>query len=223
MQSFNEFVESLRKNGASSVEIEFHPPQVVCEDASEVNVGIFGARLDLAGAKFVRIDFFPPETALPQQQPPPPEAKIFGTVVKSASAPMSDVRPLDVAIAQASAQLPVIKEPAPAIKEPEAAKPAADQKPKRESKKTKSIAAEAPKDEPHLPVATSELPKPADVYDVFVETVEQDDGTKSDVKRALLEKMSLDDMLRVNAGFQLGLDTDVATEDLRAELLTCFI
>lgn len=232
MTSFTEFVETLRRNSVSSIGIEFHPPQTVVAGENDTVLQFFGKSIELPGIKACMINFFPPQTS---GEPTPAGKK---TPQEPIAAPMPPVVPAPaVPVRTTSQPAKTEKQPEPENRD-EAVKPtvpekhaepekkaesaAAAETPKRESKKAKAEAvAAAPEHRPEPQAAA--LPKPADVYDVFVETVEQDDGTKSDVKRALIGRMTLDDMLRVNAGFQLGLDTDVATEALRAELLTCFI
>ena len=240
MISFTEFIETLRHNDVSSIGLEFHPPAAYApeKEASDIAACIFGKSIALAGVKFVKVDFFPP-----QQKPAPaldggkktlPQEPIVSIPAAAAAPAQPAAEPAKPEPELAAAAPVKTQEPEKPVQtekrspvEPEKPKPDPEKaaeaaKPKRESKKAKAEAAAAAP-EPRSEQQAAALPKPADVYDVFVETVEQDDGTKSDVKRALIGRMTLDDMLRVNAGFQLGLDTDVATEALRAELLTCFI
>ena len=231
MISFTEFIETMRRNDVSSIALEFHPPTAYApeKEGSDVELTVYGGSVALPGVKFCRVEFFPP-----QQKPEPqdPEKKPVPAAADPAPQPepvrpvaggTAEGNPKGVASADALPQPAAEAKPVEAAKKPEpepekrAEEPA---KPKRESKKAKA-AAETPKPQPAEPQPP--LPPPAGVYDVFVETIEQDDGTKTEVKRMLISKMTLDDMLRVNASFQLGLDTDVATEALRNEITSCFI
>jgi len=60
-------------------------------------------------------------------------------------------------------------------------------------------------------------------YEAFCDSVNKDDGavTKDD-RLALIDAMGLDDLLRVNNDFQLGLDTDKPVEAVREDVKECF-
>ena len=243
MFDFEKMVTSMRGNGVRRLELVFFDS---CgkikpnENERKAQVAALGNCLCIDGLNSVVVEFFPP-------QPPPPGMLID---LKPPSPPIPPLQPTTepekhddrvdalsyaAEAAKPAAEEAAVKDTAPEPKdlpkpqgpekkaepvaEPE--KPAeAAAKPKRERKERKP-GAETETKAPEQPAAA--MAKPDKVYDVFVETVEQDDGTKADVKRGLIAQMTLDDMLRVNATFCLGLDTDVATEALRAELTTCFI
>ena len=226
MLNLTEFIETMRRNDVYSIDLEFHPPTAYApeKEGSDVELTIYGGSVALPGVKFCRVEFFPPqqkpEPQDPEKKPVPAAAE---PVPKPEPVPLQPVKAVEptAAAPQAAAEA----KPVEAVKkpEPEPEKRAEEPvKPKRESEKAKSEA-EAPKPQPESAAAQPPLPPPAGVYDVFVETIEQDDGTKTEVKRLMISKMTLDDMLRVNASFQLGLDTDVATEALRNEITSCFI
>jgi outer membrane biosynthesis protein TonB len=63
-----------------------------------------------------------------------------------------------------------------------------------------------------------------DQYSRFVWLVENDDGSDEQAaeRGAILGKLSLTDLLRINNDFGLGLDTDKPTEEVRAEIVSCF-
>ena len=234
--TFPDFIESLRRNGVASIGLEFHPPTTVVEDTLVV-----GKSIELAGVKFVRVEFFAPQIPkgledeskptppLPPFQPTPEPERHDEELNRAAEAVCVELGLRKPVAEAAKIVTPLQPDGFAKPQEPEQkAEPvmptepaeAAAAKPKRERKERKP-AAETEVRAPEQPAAA--MAKPGKVYDVFVETVEQDDGTKADVKRGLIAQMTLDDMLRVNATFCLGLDTDVATEALRAELTTCFI
>ena len=58
------------------------------------------------------------------------------------------------------------------------------------------------------------------VYDAFVASTEKDGGSGPD--RDLIARMGLDDLLRLNNDFCLGLDTDVPENDLRKAAVESF-
>jgi len=61
------------------------------------------------------------------------------------------------------------------------------------------------------------------VYEAFCDLISADDGKVTPEERtALIDKMGLDDLLRVNNDFQLGLDTDKPVDDVRADVAECF-
>ena len=79
------------------------------------------------------------------------------------------------------------------------------------------------------PDATAEKPlvtpsaTPQKPYEAFCDLVSKDDGSVTKEQRLeLISKMGLDDLLRINNDFQLGLDTDKPTEDIRADVAECF-
>lgn len=60
-------------------------------------------------------------------------------------------------------------------------------------------------------------------YDMFCEKISSDDGTFTKEQRAeLIGLMKLDELLRVNNDFSLGLDTDKPVEDVRTDVIGCF-
>lgn len=224
MTPFTTFIETLRRNGVCSIGLEFHPPQtVIADEKNDTTFHHFGTSIELPGVKFVKIDFFEPQTKASESRTPDDDIRRH--------APLSDTPPVPPKpVPEQPKDEPTKAEPLKPSVRPEAEKAKTEPEPEPEKPKKSGKAKPESKPEPK-PENKSEaeftksapLPsKPANVYDVFVETVEQDDGTKSELKRSLIGQMTLDDMLRVNNDFQLGLDTDVATEALRAELLTCF-
>lgn len=61
------------------------------------------------------------------------------------------------------------------------------------------------------------------VYEAFCDLISADDGKVTPEERtALIDQMGLDDLLRVNNDFQLGLDTDKPVDDVRADVAECF-
>jgi outer membrane biosynthesis protein TonB len=77
------------------------------------------------------------------------------------------------------------------------------------------------------PVVTLDKAAPTakvDQYSRFVWLVENDDGSDEQAaeRGAILGKLSLTDLLRINNDFGLGLDTDKPTEEVRAEIVSCF-
>ena len=79
--------------------------------------------------------------------------------------------------------------------------------------------------EPAKKVTEDAVAKPSDknLYDAFCDMISSDDGTVTVEERlAKLDLMGLDDLLRVNNDFQLGLDTDKPIADLRADVIECF-
>lgn len=60
-------------------------------------------------------------------------------------------------------------------------------------------------------------------YEAFCDMISADDGKVTAEERvALINLMGLDDLLRVNNDFQLGLDTDKPVDDVRADVIECF-
>ena len=60
-------------------------------------------------------------------------------------------------------------------------------------------------------------------YETFTALITDDDGTVTKEQRAaLIEKMGLDDLLRVNNDFSLGLDTDKPVDEIRKDVIDCF-
>lgn len=82
----------------------------------------------------------------------------------------------------------------------------------------KAAVAEPAKPAP-APVAAASKPP----YEAFCDLISSDDGNvKAEERMDLLGRMGLDDLLRVNNDFQLGLDTDKPVEDVRADIIECF-
>lgn len=111
--------------------------------------------------------------------------------------------------------------------EKEPAKPAEPVKdePKAEKPKAEKSKAETAKDKPES-VKEKPTEKPAPhkgAYDEFLSLVEKDDGSNLAGKLApIAERLSLDELLRINNEFGLGLDTDKPTEKIRADLIECW-
>lgn len=60
-------------------------------------------------------------------------------------------------------------------------------------------------------------------YEVFCDMISSDDGKVTAEERvALINLMGLDDLLRVNNDFLLGLDTDKPVDAIRADVIECF-
>lgn len=238
MFDLEKLIRTLRNHGVYRLEVTFFEQP---SDAPKAQLQGVGDALSITGLNSAVVEFFTPvasakpepeiEQKIPSLMPvlvqAEKKADDGATAAAMPAQVVPPVKPREAAAVAApvaatpAAEKPVAAEPVavaaaagkPAIEE--SAAPAAEpSKPRKREKKGKAVpAAEAS--------ASSE--SPADVYERFVETIEHDDGTKTDLKRELIGQMSLDDMLRVNAGFCLGLDTDVATEALRSELLQCFI
>jgi len=92
----------------------------------------------------------------------------------------------------------------------------------------KTVAAQEPnKDDPVGTAAEKtagiSTATPKNVYETFCDLVSKDNGSVTKEQRLeLIAKMGLDDLLRVNNDFQLGLETDKPTEDIRADVAECF-
>ena len=64
---------------------------------------------------------------------------------------------------------------------------------------------------------------PKKLYDTLCAKITTDDGTFTVEERTgLIGRMGLDDLLRINNDFSLGLDTDKAVEDVREDVKNCF-
>lgn len=64
---------------------------------------------------------------------------------------------------------------------------------------------------------------PKKLYDHFCAKIAKDDGTFTVEERTdLIGRMGLDDLLRINNDFSLGLDTDKAVDDVREDVKNCF-
>ena len=222
MFDFEKMMASMRGNGVRRLELVFFDrcgeikPN---ENERKAQVAALGNCLCIDGLISVVVEFFQPQPT-PEPEKHDDRADALSYAAEAAKPAAEEAAVKDTAPEPKDLPKPQGPEKkAEPVAEPE--KPAeAAAKPKRERKERKP-GAETETKAPEQPAAA--MAKPDKVYDVFVETVEQDDGTKADVKRGLIAQMTLDDMLRVNATFCLGLDTDVATEALRAELTTCFI
>ncbi|OQA09463.1 MAG: hypothetical protein BWY66_00562 [bacterium ADurb.Bin374] len=65
---------------------------------------------------------------------------------------------------------------------------------------------------------------PKKLYDHFCAKITKDDGTFTVEERTgLIGRMGLDDLLRINNDFSLGLDTDKPVEDVREDVKNCFL
>ena len=98
------------------------------------------------------------------------------------------------------------------------------EKPKAETAKDKpEQVKEKPADKPKEKVAPVKTEQRKNAYDEFLSLVEKDNG--GDLKETLapiVERLSLDELLRINNEFGLGLDTDKPTEKIRADLIECW-
>ena len=98
------------------------------------------------------------------------------------------------------------------------------EKPKAETAKDKpEQVKEKPADKPKEKVAPVKTEQRKNAYDEFLSLVEKDNG--GDLKETLTpiaERLSLDELLRINNEFGLGLDTDKPTEKIRADLIECW-
>ena len=102
--------------------------------------------------------------------------------------------------------------------EPKAEKPKAETA-KDKPEQVKEKPAEKPKEKAQ-PVKTEQR---KNAYDEFLSLVEKDDGSDLAVTLApIAERLSLDEMLRINSEFGLVLDTDKPTEKIRADLIECW-
>lgn len=230
MFDLEKLIRTLRNHGVYRLEVTFFEQP---SEASAPQLQGVGDALSITGLSSAVVEFFtPPALVKPEPEPevkvPFPRSEVVHAEKKAddaaiaAATPPQSVPPSKPQEAASVDRLPLA---APAAAEPvaAAATPAADEpetscRARKREKKVKPESAPTPS---QTPAAAAEAP--VNVYERFVETVEQDDGTKTDLKRELIGQMSLDDMLRVNNAFCLGLDTDVATEALRSELLQCFI
>ena len=98
----------------------------------------------------------------------------------------------------------------PVKDEPKAEKPKKEAKPKKETKPA-----------PETPAAAEV--KAENLYEAFGLMITADDGKYTAADRiALINRMALDDLLRVNNDFSLALDTDVPWEILREDVAKCF-
>lgn len=116
----------------------------------------------------------------------------------------------------------VEKEPTKAVEsvkdEPKAEKPKAETA-KDKPEQVKEKPADKPKEK--APPVKTEQRKNA--YDEFLSLVEKDNGSDLAEKLApIVERLSLDELLRINNEFGLGLDTDKPTEKIRADLIECW-
>ena len=129
--------------------------------------------------------------------------------------------------AGAPATLPAVVLPAaqPAAAEPNpppAAPPIVPVEEKKPPRKAAKEKAAKPVEETK-PESAAAAVKPEDVYATFVQAVTHDDGAVDQLARqALINQMKLDDLLRLNNDFSLGINTDQSTEALRKELADCF-
>jgi len=66
--------------------------------------------------------------------------------------------------------------------------------------------------------------KPVDQFERFVHLVEHDDGSKENAaeRKAIVNKLKLDDLLRINNEFSCGVDTDCKMGELRTTILSLF-
>lgn len=72
-------------------------------------------------------------------------------------------------------------------------------------------------------IATGNI-DPKKLYETFCAKITTDDGTFTVEERtALIGRMGLDDLLRINNDFSLGLDTDKPVEDVREDVKNCFL
>ena len=127
---------------------------------------------------------------------------------------------------------PVKAAPAPVV-EQKAVEPPLEMKPvepkptpmPEPEKPAKPVAEKKAAPEPVKNAVTDTVAKTAGkpVYEVFCDMISADDGKVTAEERvALLNLMGLDDLLRVNNDFQLGLDTDKPVDDVRADVIECF-
>ena len=74
------------------------------------------------------------------------------------------------------------------------------------------------------PVATKvKETKPVDQFERFAHLVEHDDGKENAAeKKAIVNKLKLDDLLRINNEFSCGVDTDCKIGELRTTILSLF-
>ena len=98
------------------------------------------------------------------------------------------------------------------------------EKPKAEPAKDKpEQVKEKPADKPKEKAQPVKTAQQKGAYDEFLSLVEKDDGSNLAGKLApIAERLSLDELLRINNEFGLGLDTDKPTEKIRADLIECW-
>lgn len=118
---------------------------------------------------------------------------------------------------------PVKATPAPVV-EPKPVEPKPTPMPEPE-KPTEPAVENKTLPEPIKKIVSDTVAKTAGkpVYEAFCDLISADDGKVTPEERtALIDKMGLDDLLRVNNDFQLGLDTDKPVDDVRADVAECF-
>ena len=97
------------------------------------------------------------------------------------------------------------------------------EKPKTEKPKTEKPKTEKPKTEKPATTETKET-KPVDKFEHFAYLVEHDDGSKENAaeRKAIVNNLKLDDLLRINNEFSCGIDTDCKIGALRKTIISLF-
>ena len=97
--------------------------------------------------------------------------------------------------------------------------------PERENaeKETEKPKTEKPKTEKPATTETKET-KPVDKFEHFAYLVEHDDGSKENAaeRKAIVNNLKLDDLLRINNEFSCGIDTDCKIGALRKTIISLF-
>ena len=213
MNTFEDLIDFLQVKGVKSLHIELVPRELTETQEREIekSARLMTMRSVTVAAEQPKAES-PESSVIAKLIDQPAVTQVVTGIVPVAEEPKA-AKPLPV-------EEPKADEPAaPVVEEPKAAKPL----PVEEPKKSRAKKEAAPKAEKAAAATTPASVPQEKMYEAFCELISSDTGSVTpEQRRALIDKMGLDDLLRVNNDFQLGIDTDRPVEAVREEVRGCF-